>query len=409
MQYKVVNERDLLGFNKECKMIDALFKCLKPYVDKKSGIVYSCGSCASCKRRKKQEWVIRCKHELITNNCKGTFFTLTYRPKDLKVTALKPENEYDKLGTLCREDFYKFFKRLRHLFPDRELRYFACGEYGALKWRPHYHVLLFGIDPEECEEAIRDKWKHGNVDISRLPVTEKVAAYIVGYVTKKMYESFKTSKDMVDYYKKNNREAPFLSCSKGLGGSWADKNVSLWLNSLTIGHQGKQVPVPRYYIIRQFRQEGVVRKVIHYDREDGTFYKQYKIVKNPLGPVTKKILSLLRERKENGLVRLREIKDKMDLPVDTIRAERLLKSFIENYNLSIISDWNYYQEDIYYFSEKLPPASFNSNKERGFFYGSEMRRISKKYAEQRFYNVTHGSGNSRELFDMAVDIMSPGG
>lgn len=43
----------------------------------------------------------------------------------------------------------KLIRAIRKKYPHRTIRYYACGEYGENTLRPHYHVLLFGMDWRE--------------------------------------------------------------------------------------------------------------------------------------------------------------------------------------------------------------------------------------------------------------------
>ena len=386
-------------------MIDALFKCLRPFVDRRTGIAYTCGTCPACRKQKKAEWVLRCHHELLYNNCKATYATLTYDYTHLKKTALKPENDFDKLGTLCRDDLYKFLKRLRLRYPGKKLRYFACGEYGTKRWRPHYHILIFGLNPDECSSEITQCWSHGYVDISLKPVSDKVSAYIVGYVTKKMDEEFPTRAKRTEYYTSNNREAPFLSFSKGLGGEWADIHVNQWIHSLTFGFNSRQVPVPRYYMIRQFKKEGYVRKI-----KTSSYYVvdnrktesiQYKVVKNPEGDNT---LKILRKLQDIRMKKMSECKDRVKkyLPdFDFFKIEFSLKNMLNGILQQAKADYEYYFNDsIEYNNQRIvyPPKS------RRPVYEPSVYRIARNYARQRLYNVTHGIGNNRAYFDDAYSL-----
>lgn len=386
-------------------MIDALFKCLRPFVDQRTGIAYTCGTCPACRKQKKAEWVLRCHHELLHNNCKATYATLTYDYTHLKVTAKKPENDYDKLGTLCRDDLYNFFKRLRLRYTQK-IRYFACGEYGAKRWRPHYHILVFGLNPNECAQQIVDCWEHGHVDISLKPVSDKVSAYIVGYVTKKMDEQFSTRAARNTYYLSNDREAPFLSFSKGLGGEWADAHVDQWIHSLTFGFNSRQVPVPRYYLIRQFKKEGYVRKVktSSYYIVDGhrTESVQYKVIKNPDGGNTLKILHKLQSIRYQ---RLSKCKDRVKeyLPdFDFTKIDYSVNNMLQGILTQSRIDYEYYRDDVVEYSKErivYPPGKKKP------VYSPEVYRTARSYAAQRLYNATHGTGNNRDFFDDAYSLL----
>lgn len=82
----------------------------------------------------------------------------------------------------------------------RLIRYFAVGEYGDRTARPHYHLAVFGLprcglgltinagnDGPQCCALCRDVfriWGHGRVQLGNLEPAS--AAYLAGYVTKKM-------------------------------------------------------------------------------------------------------------------------------------------------------------------------------------------------------------------------------
>lgn len=79
-----------------------------------------------------REWAIRMTHEQMFHD-RSCFLTLTYDDENLP-----------RFGQLLKKDLQDFFKRLRHV--TGPFRYVACGEYGELRRRPHFHVALFGYD-----------------------------------------------------------------------------------------------------------------------------------------------------------------------------------------------------------------------------------------------------------------------
>lgn len=68
----------------------------------------------------------------------SSFLTLTLRDENLKWGYQVP--------TLDPRDLTLFMKRLRKAFPKKRIRFYGCGEYGEKTGRPHYHVILFGMD-----------------------------------------------------------------------------------------------------------------------------------------------------------------------------------------------------------------------------------------------------------------------
>jgi len=97
----------------------------------------------------------------------SSFVTLTYK---------------DNPVSLVPRDATLFLKRLRKRVGS--FRYFLVGEYGDKFGRPHYHVALFGVCPLIYQQEIAQAWGQGFVHCGLLE--QKSAAYIAGYVTKKM-------------------------------------------------------------------------------------------------------------------------------------------------------------------------------------------------------------------------------
>lgn len=104
----------------------------------------------------------------------ASFITLTYDEE-----SLPPD------GSLRSRDLQLFIKRLRH-YAKRQIRYFACGEYGDLTMRPHYHAALFNVQHTE-QNLIDIAWGLGRTSIAEL--TMERANYVAGYVTKKMTDA----------------------------------------------------------------------------------------------------------------------------------------------------------------------------------------------------------------------------
>lgn len=88
-----------------------------------------------------------------------------------------------------------WLKRLRKEV-ESGVRYYLVGEYGDVTHRPHYHAALFGFRPgdhvnpgdirrgKRCSCILCSSWTLGSVHVGDL--TRQSAAYIAGYVTKRM-------------------------------------------------------------------------------------------------------------------------------------------------------------------------------------------------------------------------------
>lgn len=129
--------------------------------------------------------------EALQHDC-NSFGTFTYSDEHVPtgvegVPTLDPRHPRD------------FLKRLRKALEPETIRYYLVGEYGDASGRPHYHAALFGYpgceygrtrQKERCCNAcdtLRATWGLGHIVNGELNVQS--AAYIAGYVTKKLDKS----------------------------------------------------------------------------------------------------------------------------------------------------------------------------------------------------------------------------
>lgn len=159
--------------------------CERPYTQ--DGLAFPCGGCLACRHQRARVWT----HRLIleaTQHTHNTFLTLTYTD----------EKVIENAGSVNPSDLTKFIKRLRK--KGQSFRYYAVGEYGPKTLRPHYHMAMFGL--RTCERGQTDlrkpyccaqcatisaTWGMGAVQLARLE--DASAAYVAGYVTKKLTAS----------------------------------------------------------------------------------------------------------------------------------------------------------------------------------------------------------------------------
>jgi len=194
---------------------------------------------------------------------KKSFVTLTYNDDHLPAgNALNPA------------DLSRFLKRLRKSVHPHKIRYFGVGEYGDESQRPHYHLALFGYpecnkgvtNPNRagyccpvCERVQRD-WSLGNIYNGQL--TRESAAYIAGYVTKKLTNPKDERLD--------GRPPEFarMSLRPGIGALSADEVASVLLTHrldspeylpTSLAHGKSKLPVGRY-IRERIRQRIDVSK-----------------------------------------------------------------------------------------------------------------------------------------------------
>ncbi len=128
---------------------------------------HPCGRCMPCRVNRSREWQTRLLMESYSH-LESVFVTLTY--------ALDPV-------TVEKSQLQKFLKRLRKRMEPIAFRYFAVGEYGEVRSRPHYHLLLFGVGLDH-EVMIQKSWPQGFVKIDELNAAR--CRYITKYTIKRM-------------------------------------------------------------------------------------------------------------------------------------------------------------------------------------------------------------------------------
>lgn len=164
-----------------------------------------CGHCLGCLLDRANMWATRIALECQNWDDDSNFFiTLTYNNKHLPT---------DKIGRpeLRKKDLQDFMKRLRYYKPGKlytlkengemvkEIKYFACGEYGnnGTK-RCHFHLAIMNLNIPDLKQYKYDAennywqyksawlqkiWGKGFVLIERL--NYKSACYVARYVQKK--------------------------------------------------------------------------------------------------------------------------------------------------------------------------------------------------------------------------------
>lgn len=123
-------------------------------------------------------------HDLVTSD--GEILGSCDLPQSEIDSIIKKTYLFGSVPYLRKADLQKFFKRFRYYVgkgTKAKMRYFACGEYGPVHYRPHYHILLFFDDPAVLSlsrEAVCQAWPFGRVDVqlSKGSASEYVAGYV---------------------------------------------------------------------------------------------------------------------------------------------------------------------------------------------------------------------------------------
>lgn len=206
-----------------------------------------CSRCIGCRLERSRQWAVRIMHEAQGHE-KNCFITLTYRQNKLKYGG-------NTTGTLVPRDLELFWKRLRKEYGSG-IRYFACGEYGEQRHRPHYHSAIFGFDfPDKKfyettpagydtyrSDSLNSIWGHGDCYIGSL--TFESAAYVARYIVGK-----KLGEEAV-YYEQEGIEPEFVRMSRrpGIGTDWYDEFKSdLYPHGYAVIRGGIKSNIPRFY------------------------------------------------------------------------------------------------------------------------------------------------------------------
>jgi hypothetical protein len=220
--------------------------CLTPFTgrDKATGeaIAFPCGKCPECTKRRISEWSFRLMQEE-KHSDSAHFITLTYNTKHVPIT---------KAGflTLNKRDLQTFFKRLRFNTGAKNIKYYAVGEYGTDKFRPHYHALVFNLPHTDdvLKAWITDKRKTKIIE----PLGEchfgTITGASVGYTLK-----YISKRRIIPVHRNDDRLPEFALQSKGLGSSYLTEAAHAWHhadlnNRMHIQIEGgKKISMPRYF------------------------------------------------------------------------------------------------------------------------------------------------------------------
>lgn len=212
--------------------------------------VIPCGKCIGCRLEYSRQWANRCMLELQYHES-AYFVTLTYDDYHVPISYYADPDTGEAMPSmsLCKRDLQLFLKRLRKRFEGQRIRFFACGEYGPSTWRPHYHLIIFGLKlPDlvpigeirgnryytsqilqsvwsagvEVPSLIGDKPAYsGKMQIGHISITDvtwETCAYTARYITKKL------NGPEAQFYTDFALAPPFVDMSRrpGIARQWYD-------------------------------------------------------------------------------------------------------------------------------------------------------------------------------------------
>lgn len=222
-----------------------------------------CGKCSECRAKQQSEFAALSVLEAEASGSLA-FFTLTYNDENIpiaysrrfklsvirdslkrglddsfvshsKCCAVKVGEEFLDNNTsgvpdvierfacpsLAREDVQRLIKRYRQDYFRRhgerlDFRFSFFGEYGEQFHRPHYHLLVYGLEKKECQRLCK-LWRYGFSDLQFVSHFNrdgsdafiKVSRYISKYIAKKEF--------LPDFVKDGFAEPPRKQSSIGLG------------------------------------------------------------------------------------------------------------------------------------------------------------------------------------------------
>nr|QJB20151.1 MAG: replication initiator protein [Microvirus sp.] len=203
----------------------------------KSHIVFDCGKCLHCRKKRAYELAYRCvlHSSLYKENC---FLTLTY---DEKRKGYHNELDYSHIQ--------KFKKRLRSFVSrrlKRTIELFNVHEYGE-NGKKHWHLICFNFKPSD---GLLLKQTKGNV-LYTSPSLEKIWGHGLisfGDVSEAsaMYTALYTKKDIKNGNITNGKKSK--SNHSGIGKTYFLQNYRQILMLGFVPINGVELPVPRYFI-----------------------------------------------------------------------------------------------------------------------------------------------------------------
>lgn len=223
-------------------------------------LLLPCRHCVGCRLDKSREWANRVVMEQPYHE-ESWFLTLTYDdehlPRSLPVDQATGEI-LSVHATLVKKDLQDFLKRLRKN-SKQDIRYFAAGEYGTQTYRPHYHLLLFGLKLNDLEVLKRNFagdqyyispfiskcWPFGVHILGK--VTWQSAAYVARYTMKKATRGYTK-----EYYDKAAIEPEFqtMSLKPAIGRRFYDDHPELFdYSNFTVStpQGGRKMNPPEYF------------------------------------------------------------------------------------------------------------------------------------------------------------------
>lgn len=222
-------------------------------------LMMPCRHCVGCRLARSREWANRLMLEMLYHD-ESWFLTLTYDDEHLPTSYAVDDVTGEVVAvhaTLVKSDLQKFLKRLR--FSGQVVRYYCAGEYGSNTYRPHYHLILFGLHLMDIKPLNRNPlgqvyyqsdyisklWPFGYHILGQ--VTWQSCSYVARYTMKKATHGIDKS-----YYRKANivEEFQTMSLKPAIGRQFYDDHPDIFdfdKFNFSTSDGGRAIIPPEYY------------------------------------------------------------------------------------------------------------------------------------------------------------------
>ena len=223
-------------------------ECAKPINIrvKDKNMLVACSNCMLCRKSRATEWTMRILAEMGYSNT-AYFITLTYDDENL------PYNM-----NLNPNDLKNFWKRARKaglVETGKQLKYYACGEYGDQNLRPHYHAIVLNMKLD-LTKMYQEIDMNGKINIRSAEIDKiwgmgknaiggaqrESIFYVTGYIRKKL-----NGKKAKEEYGENI--PPFARSSGNIGFQYVKDNAEQILKNGYIPYDnGSKRKIPRTWL-----------------------------------------------------------------------------------------------------------------------------------------------------------------
>lgn len=239
----------------------------------------ACHDCIGCKMAYGEQWAMRMTDE-------AQYMRERYHAGSCVVNLTYDDAHLPHDRSLSVRDIQVFMKALRHAYPGRDIRFYCGAEYGETNTRrPHYHVVLMGIEFEDrfCESKSKSDfpiwrskkleaiWKNGICWVQEF--NTRAAAYAARYATKKV-----TGERAEAYYQyvdpitgeifQRTPEFALMSRRPAIGLRWFQKyRGSCFPRDYRVDREGHKHPVPDFYMMLLGREDPGLHDQLKFERE----------------------------------------------------------------------------------------------------------------------------------------------